>query len=374
MFGKRIDLFRLFGFPVRLDVSWFIVAVLIAWSLAVGLFPVRNPGLPPRTYWVMGIVGSLALFASIVAHEFSHAMVARREGIPIRGITLFIFGGVSEMTEEPPNARAELLMAAAGPLASVLIGALCAAIASVGRAAWPVEVSGVIGYLAYINLVLAGFNLLPAFPLDGGRIFRALLWKWKNDWRWATRIASRVGSGFSTAFVVLGVVSVVWGNFIGGIWWFLIGMFLRQASTASYEQVLLRRALEGEPVRRFMTETPVTVPAGLSIAELVEGYIYRYHHKVFPVTDDGRLLGCITTQQVKSVPREEWGRQTVGTLAQRCGPGNSVTPDTDAMQALAVMRRTSQPRLMVVADGRLAGIVTLKDLLHFFALKVELDG
>ncbi|PYO44488.1 MAG: site-2 protease family protein [Gemmatimonadetes bacterium] len=374
MFGKRIDLFRVFGFPVRLDVSWFIVAALIAWSLAVGLFPARYPGLPSGTYWAMGIVGSIALFASIIAHEFSHALVARRHGIPIRGITLFIFGGVSEMTEEPPNARAELLMAAAGPLASVVIAAVSAAIASLGRAAWPVEVTGVVAYLAFINLVLAGFNLLPAFPLDGGRIFRALLWKWKGDWRWATRVAARVGSAFSIAFIVLGVFSVFGGNFIGGMWWFLIGMFLRQASTASYEHVLLRRALEGEPVRRFMTETPVTVPAATSIAELVDSYVYRYHHKLFPVTDDGHLLGCITTRQVKSLPREAWGRQTVGALAQRCGPENSVTPDTDAMQALAVMRRTSQPRLMVVADGRLAGIVTLKDLLHFFALKVELEG
>ncbi len=374
MFTTRIDLFKLFGIQLRLDVSWFIVATLVVWSLATGVFPSLYPNLTTGVYWVMGVVGTIGLFASIVVHEFFHALVARRNQIPMRGITLFIFGGVAEMGAEPPAPRAELSMSAAGPAASIAISLLGFWITHAARGVWPVPVTGVIHYLALLNAVLAGFNLLPAFPLDGGRMFRAALWQWKNDLRWATRVASRVGSGFSLAFIAAGTIGVLLGNVVGGMWWILIGLFLRRASTASYEQVLLRRALEGEPVRRFMSLNPVTVPPGASLAELVDSYIYKYHHKLFPVQDDGRLLGCISTRQVKSVPREEWARRTVASLADPCGPDNTVHPDADAMQALAMMKRTGQPRLMVVEDGSLVGVVTLKDLLEFFALKLELEA
>lgn len=292
----------------------------------------------------------------------------------MRGITLFIFGGVAEMSEEPSSAKAEFLMAGAGPLASMLIAALCFLVASAARASWPVAAVGVIAYLSLINALLAAFNLLPAFPLDGGRVLRAALWKWKGDLRWATRVATRAGSGFSLGFMFLGVLTLLFrGDVIDGLWWFLIGLFLRRAGTASYEQVLLQQAFEGEPVRRFMTDNPITVPANISIAELVESYIYHYHYKLFPVTADGRLVGCITPREVKTVPREQWSRHTVGSVAQPCGPENAIAPETDAVQALATMRRTGRARLMVVADGRLVGVVTLKDLLEFFALKVELE-
>ncbi|HEU5260468.1 MAG TPA: site-2 protease family protein [Gemmatimonadales bacterium] len=374
MFGARIELFRLFGIPIRLDVSWFIVAGLVVWSLATGAFPSLHPGLTPATYWAMAAAGTLGLFASIVVHEFFHAMVARRNRIPMRGITLFIFGGVAEMGAEPTSARAELGMAAAGPLASIAIALLGFWISGLARGFWPAPIVAVIRYLAVLNGVLAAFNLLPAFPLDGGRIFRAALWKWKGNLAWATRIASRTGSGFSLALMAAGTVAVLRGNLVGGMWWILIGLFLRRASTVSYQQVLLRQALEGEPVRRFMTADPVTVSPGVLLSELVEAYIYRYHHQLFPVVEDGRLVGCVTTRHVKGVPREEWPRRTVGSLAESCGPDNTIRPGADALEAIAVMKRTGQPRLMVVEDRRLVGVVTLKDLLEFFALKLELEG
>ncbi|HUK20039.1 MAG TPA: site-2 protease family protein [Gemmatimonadales bacterium] len=237
MFGKQIQLFRLFGFPIRVDASWLVVAALATWSLASGYFPLRLPGLSPSTYWAMGVAGALGLFAAIVVHEMFHALVARRNGIPMRGITLFIFGGVAEMTGEPRDAKAELLMAAAGPFASILIALACYALALAGRNTWPTPITAVLGYLAVINAVLAGFNLLPAFPLDGGRIFRAILWRWKGDLRRATQTAARVGAGFSVLFMALGVVSFVGGDFISGVWWFLIAMFLRQAAIASSQQI-----------------------------------------------------------------------------------------------------------------------------------------
>lgn len=374
MFGTRIELFKLFGIPIRLDTSWFIVAALVVWSLATGAFPYMHPGLAPTTYWAMGAAGAIGLFASIVMHEFFHAMVARRNQIPMRGITLFVFGGVAEMGAEPTSAQAELRMAAAGPLASIAIALVGFGVSDAVRGLWPAPVVLVIEYLALLNGVLAGFNLLPAFPLDGGRIFRAALWTWKKDLAWATRVASRTGSGFSVVFMAAGVAAVLFGNLVSGMWWILIGLFLRRASTASYQQVLLRQALAGERIRRFMTPTPVSVPAETSVAELVDSYIYKYHHTLFPVVDDGRLLGCVTTQQVKNVPREEWARRTVGSLGVPCGSDNTIEPDTDALDAIAVMRRSGQPRLMVVEAGRLVGIVTLKDLLQFFALKLELEG
>ncbi len=373
VFGTRIELFKLFGIPIRLDTSWFIVAALVVWSLATGAFPYMLPGLSPATYWVMGAAGAVGLFSSIVVHEFFHAMVARRNQIPMRGITLFVFGGVAEMGAEPASARAELRMAVAGPLASIALALIGFGTSDAVRGVWPAPVVLVIEYLALLNGVLAGFNLLPAFPLDGGRIFRAALWTWKKDLGWATRIASRTGSGFSVAFIAAGVAAVLFGNLVSGMWWVLIGLFLRRASTASYQQVLLRQALAGEPIRRFMTPNPVSVPAGASIAELVESYIYKYHHTLFPVVDDGRLVGCVTTGQVKDVPREDWVRRTVGSVGAPCGADNSIEPDVDALEGIAMMRRTGQPRLMVVEGGRLVGIVTLKDLLEFFALKLELE-
>lgn len=372
MFGTRIELLRLFGIPIRLDLSWFVVAVLIAWSLATGVFPQLEPNLTARAYWGMGVAGAIGLFASILVHEFSHAWVARRHAIAIEGITLFIFGGVAEMGGEPPSPKAEFRMAAAGPLVSIAIGALLLALGDLIPGA-PPPIRGVLSYLGFINLVLAAFNLVPAFPLDGGRILRSALWQWKQDLRWATAVASRLGSGFSVLLMLLGVVRVLVGDFVGGMWSFLIGMFLRQAAQSAYQHVLVRRALEGEPVRRFMTSDPVTLPAGLTIGEAVERYFYRYHHKLFPVTDDARLLGCLSTRELKGLPRDEWGRRTVASLTVPCSTGNTITPDTDALLALALMRRSGEPRLLVVEDGRLLGVVTLKDLLEFFALKLELE-
>ncbi len=374
MFGKRIKLFNLLGFEVRIDLSWIIIASLITWSLAAGLFPYLYHGLTPETYWFMGAVGAVGLFVSIIFHEFCHSIVARKFGIAMKGITLFIFGGVAEMGDEPPTARAEFWMAVVGPLSSFFIGGVFYLIYSWGRqSGWPLPVNGVTRYLAWINVLLAAFNLLPAFPLDGGRILRSILWGAKDNLRWATRISSAIGSGFGILLIILGVLEVLRGNFIGGMWWFLIGMFLRGAAQMSYQQLVVRKALEGEHVRRFMNPSPVTVPATTTVQDLVEDYIYKYHYKMFPVMEGNQLAGCITTREVKEIPREAWGRETVGPLASRCTPENTIEPEADATKALALMNQTGVSRLLVVEGGRLVGIVTLKDLLNFLSLKVELE-
>jgi Zn-dependent protease/predicted transcriptional regulator len=372
MFGRPIPLFSLRGIPVRLDPSWFLIALLLTWSLAVGVFPAWQPDQAKVVYWAMGIVGALGLFASIIAHEFCHAVVARRHAIPMNGIILFVFGGVAEMGGEPPKPRAELAMAAAGPIASIGIGAVALGLATLGGGWWPPVVS-VLSYLGAVNLVLAAFNLLPAFPLDGGRIFRAAVWRWTGDLRRATRVASRLGVAFSVLFMAIGALRFVAGDPLGGVWLVLIGLFLRQAAIAAYQQVLVRRALEGEPVRRFMTVGPITVRPDLTLSEFLNAYVYRYHHKLFPVQDNGRLVGAISPAQLRSVPREQWPQRTVGSVAVPWTPESAVTPNTAALQALVRMRQTGHSRLLVVEDGRLAGILSVRDLLDFLALKLELE-
>lgn len=374
MFGKTIDLFSIFGFKIRLDLSWFVVAVLITWSLAVGYFPHAYEDLSSAAYWTMGVLGALGLFASVVAHELSHAMVARRFGVEMRGITLFIFGGVAEMTEEPPSPKAEFWVAVAGPIASFVIGGLFFA---AGALSLPTEVAAVVGYLAIINVILAVFNLIPAFPLDGGRILRSILWQWKDSLRWATRVTSVIGAGFGLLLIGLGVLQLLVGGmqaFVSAMWLALIGLFLRNAARMSYQQLLLRRVLEGEPVSRFMVTEPVSVPRHISVAELVEEFVYRHHFKLYPVVDGGRLVGCVTTRQVKELPREEWQTTSVGALAEQCSAENSVGPDDDAMEVLSRMSRNRSSRLLVVDGGRLVGIIALKDLLEFLSLKIELEA
>jgi Zn-dependent protease/CBS domain-containing protein len=375
VFGRPIEIIEIFGFKIRIDPSWFVVAVLVTWNFAALAFPSQLPGLPPATYWMMGVAGALGYFLSVVLHEMSHALVARTYGMEMRAITLFIFGGIAEMPEEPASPQAELVIAAAGPAASFGIAFACGGLVLVGGIeGWPGPAMTVLGYLGYINFALALFNLAPAFPLDGGRILRSILWGWRKNLRWATRVASGIGSGFGLLLIALGVVAVVSGNFAAGLWTFLIGLFVRNAATGSYQQLLLRRALEGETVSRFMHADPVTVPRAISVLELVQSYIYRYHYKMFPVVDDsGRLLGCVTARQVRDLPRDEWDRQTVGALAERCTPENTVRADTDAMEALSRMSRTGASRLMVVEGDRLLGILSLKDLLRFFSLKMELE-
>ena len=374
MFGKRLKLFNLLGFEVKIDASWLVIAVLVTWSLASGLFPYLYPGISREAYWTMGVLGALGLFASIVAHEFCHSLVARKVGIPMKGITLFIFGGVAEMGDEPPTARAEFLMAIVGPLSSMAIGAVFYLIYRGGQSAgWSTSVNGVIYYIAYINGILAAFNLLPAFPLDGGRVLRSILWGARGNLRWATRVSATIGSAFGLGLIFLGIYKFVSGDVIGGVWMFLIGMFLRNAAQMSYQQLLVRKALEGEPVRRFMNPDPVTVQSSSTVEKLVEDYIYKYHHKMFPVMEGEKLVGCITTRQVKDIPREAWDRETIREAASPCSDENTISPATDAVKALAMMNQSGVSRLLVVEGGRLVGLVTLKDLLDFFSLKVELE-
>ncbi len=375
MFGRSVTLFKLFGFEVKIDFSWLILGMLISWSLAKGFFPNRFRGLSTETYWIMGVASAFGLLISIVFHELWHSLIARRFGISIRGITLFIFGGVAEMIEEPPHPRAEFFMAIAGPLSSIFLGLIFLGLGYLSPASgWPQPVTGVFIYLGILNLILAGFNLIPAFPLDGGRILRAILWGWKNNLRWATRVASQFGSTFGLVLIFLGVVDFIFGNIIGGLWLFLIGLFLRGASQTAYRHLLLRQAFEGEKVRRFMKEEPISVSSAITLQQLVDDFILKHHFEMFPVVEGDQLVGCISLNQVKEIPREQWTLKQVNEVMARCSAENTIEPDEDALEALARMNRSKSSRLMVVEEGKILGMIALKDMMKFISFKLDLEG
>lgn len=371
MFTHRLTIFRLAGIPIRLDVSWFIIVLLVTWSLASSAFS-QYASIAPHMPWTMGFIAAIGLFASVLLHEFGHALTALRLGIEMRGITLFIFGGVAEMGSEPPNARAEFLVAIAGPIVSVV---LCIAFLLAASVPTTDSIQAVTGYLGWINGALVVFNMLPAFPLDGGRVLRSALWQARGDLRWATRITSTIGSAFGYGLIAMGIASLLFfGSLIAAVWWGLLGLFLRNAAQAAYQQVVIRRALEGESISRFMRTDLVTVDPSATVDEVVNNVIYRFHHKLYPVMDNGALRGCLTTRRIQSVPRDEWMTTRIDDIVESCSDENTISPDTDAMQALSRMNRTAMSRLLVVRDdGTLVGILTLKDLIEFLSLRIELD-
>jgi Zn-dependent protease/CBS domain-containing protein len=375
MFGKAVKLFQVFGFTVKADASWLVIVALVVWSLAGGVFPVQYPRLGLPTYLAMAVIAAAGLFLSVVIHELCHSLVARRFGLAMKGITLFIFGGVAEMADEPPTPKAEFWMAIAGPIASFVIAGVFYALAMASQAAQaPPAVSGVLFWIGYINGLLAIFNLIPGFPLDGGRVLRSILWHFKHSLTRATAIAAKVGATFGLILIGLGIVSILLEHSLGGLWWILIGWFVRSAARQEYQGVLFRQALYGEPVRRFMNANPVTVDPGLSLSGLVEDYIYRYHFKSYPVVHEGHMGGCVGIPELQRVPRGEWSSHTVAEIATPCSPENTIGPDEDAMVALNRMSRNRTSRLLVVEDDRLAGIVSLRDLMQFLGPKLQLEG
>jgi Zn-dependent protease len=378
MTSRRITILRVAGIPIQIDASWIVIALVVTWSLAVEFsrsYPLRlNPGLTVASHWLMAGIGALSLFVCLILHELGHSLVGQRFGMRIRSITLFIFGGVAELESEPKSAKGEFWMAIAGPAVSMVLAAAFWFLWVLGGVAdWPVAVLGVLGQLAVINAILVGFNLVPAFPLDGGRVLRAILWAATRNLKQATSITSQMGAGFGTAMMLLGVFGILGGQLLFGLWWMMLGWFLRGASQSGYQQVVVRQTLEGEPVRRFMTSNVSSVRSDLDVEQLVDRYVYQEHHKLYPVRDNGHLLGYVTPREIKQLPRAEWPRHRVAEIMASDVDRVEISPETDALAALARMQRSDQTRLLVVDHGSLVGIVTLKDLLDFLNLKLELE-
>jgi Zn-dependent protease/predicted transcriptional regulator len=365
---STIEIGRIFGIRIGINWSWLVVFALIAWTLAAGIFPETNPGLSDGTYLGMALVAAVLFFTSLLLHELGHALQARREGMEIDGITLWLFGGVAKFKGMFRSAAAEFRIAIAGPLVSLALGVLF----SVG--AWAVStaeaIDAVAAWLGYINLMLLAFNMLPALPLDGGRVLRSALWQVKRDFRKATRVAAGVGRGFAYFFIALGILLFIFQGSFSGAWLAFIGWFLLQAATSEDRYALVSETLGGVRVRDLMIREPVTVPAGMSLARFMDEVAWNRRYTSYPVIDDGRVVGLLAFRCVAQVPRAEWDTR----LVRDCMVPRERVPvldeDDSAVDALAELSEAEINRGVVLEDGRLAGFISITDLAR--ALEVGL--
>jgi len=361
---------RLFGIEIRIDSSWFIIFVLFSWVLAADYFPRNFPDWTRGLYWAVGTVTSLLLFASVLAHELAHSLVALKQGEKVRSITLFILGGVAQISEEPKQPLKEFLMALVGPLSSLVIACLFLILSLVLRGiSSPLRASA--SYLAVINTVLALFNLLPGFPMDGGRILRSIIWKITGNLKKATRVASLVGQGFAFLLIAVGVLEILRANF-SGLWLILIGWFLHNAAVRGYSEVMVRTMLEGMKAEDLMTKDFETVPSDLLIQDLVDDYILKKKERVFLVMDNGDLKGIVCLEDVKAAPRENWTRARVGEIMTSKEKLEAVSVDTDGSKILASLTTKDIHQVPVMKGDKLAGVICRSDILRFIQLRSEL--
>jgi Zn-dependent protease len=355
----NLTLGRFGGVEVRLNWSWLVIFALIVWTLADGVFPSQNPGLSRGTHFAMAVAAAVLFFASLLLHELGHAWQARREGMEIDAITLWLFGGVAQFKGMFPSAGAEFRVAIAGPLVSLGLGVLFVLLALAGL---PSAVDGVVAWLGYINLALLVFNLIPALPLDGGRVLRAALWQARGDLRWATRIASDIGQGFGYLFIVLGLAMLIFqGSFSGG-WLAFIGWFVLQAARAEARYVATEEALDGLRVRDLMVRDPVTVDGNLTLGSFMDDVAWSRRFTTYPVLDHGRPIGLLAFGTVASVPRSEWDTQRVRDTMIPLERVPLLPEDAKAVQALAQLSGSGVNRALVVDDGHLAGLLSITDL------------
>jgi Zn-dependent protease/CBS domain-containing protein len=354
---------RLLGFDIRIDASWFILFALILWSFSFIAFPAHAPGLAPVVYFTMGLAGTLLFFVSLLLHELSHAVVARAKHIPVEGITLFLFGGMAHTRQEAETPGDEFLIAAAGPAMSMAIAVTLGfgwwAAINLG---WGVAARVVLQYLALLNVVLAVFNLLPGFPLDGGRLLRAVVWKLTGDMSRATRLASMGGRLLAYLLMGLGLLSALAGNMLGGLWLVFIGWFLRRAAISSYEQHLVLSRLSGMRAGEAMTPDPETVPADATVRELMEDYFMRGHYGSYPVLRDATPLGLVTLHRVRQLRPDQWDTLTAQDVMVPADEALMVRSDDPMLGVLDKLKASPARRVLVLRGGVLAGIITATDV------------
>ncbi len=369
MFSHAKTLVRVFGLKIRVDPSWILIAALITWTLCRQVFPGVLPEQSQTVYVAMAVAAMLLLFVSLLLHELAHAMTGRRYGVHTEAITLFLFGGVAEMTREPARARDAVRIALAGPAMSFALAALFWALAQLAASAsLPQSVVEVIRYLALINLALAAFNLLPAFPLDGGRVLRAWLWQRGGDVLAATETAARVGATFAYALMALGVLALFQGALVGGLWQIMIGVFILAAARGTVETQRTSILLGGRTVGDLMTPSPVVTSPDTTLAALVNQIMLRRRVSFVPVLEDGVLLGHIDASVLAGMDRENWANTQVGDVFISLSSETTTGPETSVTDLLARIAASGQRKFMVVEAGRLRGIVTLADLVRYLAL------
>ena len=358
--SPTLQLGRIAGIRIGVNWSWLIVFALIVWSLAAAVFPSQNPGFSDGEYLALAVVAALLFFVSLLLHELGHALQARREGVEIEGINLWLFGGVAQFKGGFPSAGAEFRIAVAGPLVSLVLGVLFVVVAAF--AGLPNVIDGVAAWLGYTNLILLVFNLLPALPLDGGRVLRSALWHFRGDLQWATWVASGVGRGFGFLFIGLGILMLIVEGSFSGAWLAFIGWFLLQAATAEARYVATKQALDGIRVRDLMIRQPVTVEADVSLGQFMDAIAWSQRYTTYPVLEQGRPIGLLAFRSVASVPRDEWNTRRVRDAMIPREEVPLLDADEQAIDALAELSTSEVNRGLVLDNGRLDGFLSITDL------------
>ena len=383
--GFGFSVARIAGIEIRVDLSLAIVFALITFSLGKGVFPAWHPDWGAFTTWSTALAAAFAFFVSILLHELSHALVGRAHGIPINAITLFVFGGVAELEREPHTWRAELLMAIAGPIASLALGSVFLMLGS--AFAGPVDLDGgeqafaalnplatLLVWLGPVNIILAIFNLVPGFPLDGGRVLRAVLWGITGDLVRATQWASMLGQGFAWFLIMIGVgmmlglrVPLLGGGAVTGMWLAFIGWFLNNAALTSYRQLLVREALEDVPVSRIMRRRWSAVPPEMPLEVLVDEHLMQGDERGFAVVRGGDLLGLVCLEDIRRIPRHAWSSTSVGDVMTPTDQLATIDIDADAAEALQSLSQSSVNQLPVFEHGAFVGLITREDILKWLS-------
>ena len=389
---KEIRIARVFGIDIRVDWSWLLIFVLVTWNLSA-VFASIHSDWGGWLSWAMALSAAILFFISVLLHELAHSLVARARGIPVRSIRLFLFGGVSNIEREPPSPGAEFVMALVGPLTSIVLGGILVIIAGFGVATVgdamtdPSQIAAqlspattLLAWLGSINVLLGFFNLVPGFPLDGGRVLRSIFWAATDNLRRATRWASWIGQGIAWAMILAGIamlfglqIPILGSGFSGGLWMVFIGWFLHGSAVASYRQVVIQDILEGFPVERMMRSDPPSVLPDISVDELVNDGIMGTDDHTFPVIEEGRLVGLVTLEDVRTLPRTSWADTSVRQIMTPADQLVSVKPGEDAAEALNRLQARDVRQLPVMRNGSLAGLLRRRDIIKWLQLHSELE-
>lgn len=373
MWGRTIRVTRLAGFDIKVDASWLLIAMLIIWSLSTGYFPDRVPDASPTSLLLISVVAMLGLFASLIVHELAHSVVARRHGLKISGITLFLFGGVAELESEPANATVELRVAVVGPIASLVLAALFGSSLAMAQVlVFGSALTAVLRYLATINLMLAIFNMIPAFPLDGGRVFRALIWRASGDLMAATQRAVSVSAVFAWGLIGLGILAMFGAGPAAGLWPILVGVFLLAIGRASFQQMEVKHFTEGRVVSDLMTRSPVTARPDQSLADLVDRVFLSPGVSFAPVVEQGTLLGFVDLSMVRRIDREHWAATKVEDVIESVSDDYAVAPDLPVQALIERMSKTGQRKFLVIERGKLLGVITLSDVSAYLSVSRQI--
>jgi Zn-dependent protease len=361
MFGTSWRVGRIAGVEVRVDSSWAVIALLITYSMYLR-FAAVYPSLSTGGAVAIAILEAALFFGSVLVHELAHALVSEARGIRVQDITLFLFGGATRARVESRGPADEFLIAAVGPLTSGILAALFWVADILGGGVLSRPLIGMLGYLAWVNLLLAGFNLIPGFPLDGGRLLRSAVWRATGSLQRATRIASIGGQAFGWLLVAGGAAFLLAGNLASAIWFAFIGWFLVQAARASYQELQIQHMLRGVQAHEVMASDLLRIPPDLTLRDAMDRYFMRYDHSAFPVDEQGRTIGLLTLRKVRRVPSEQWPTSRVRDHMVPLGDQVVVSPDARMDQVMVKLEDGEAGRVLVVEDGEVVGIITSSDL------------